>query len=85
MQKLFTNELNYSKKNKWEQKQILMMFDTLLMQIKTLRSHHPCHVLRARVVAPLLHLSQQVPSLARALCSLTNWLIGIGLLIGNFF
>ena len=57
MQKLFAKEFNYSKKNKnkWDQTQFLNKFDTLNMQIKTLKTQHPCHVLRARVVVPLLY------------------------------
>ena len=55
MQKLFTNELNCSKKNKnkWDQTQILKEFDTLHMQIKTLASHHPAMC----CVLVLLHLT----------------------------
>ena len=57
MQKLFAKEFNYSKsnKNKWDQTQFLNKFDTLHIQIKTLKTQHPCHVLRARVVVPLLY------------------------------
>ena len=67
MQKLFTNELNHSKKNKnkWDQTQILKKFDTLHMQIKTVLP--PCHVLGARVVALRSILSQHVASLAQRL------------------
>ena len=70
MQKLFANELNYRKKNKWDQKQILKKFDTLHMQIKTLRSHHPVMCCVLVLSRPYSILSQQVASLARALCSL---------------